>query len=84
MVRRVEISTDVPADREMTITLPENVPVGPANIILLVDSTQENGTRTLGNLAESEFFGMWKDRENIGDSAAFAEKLRREAWSRGQ
>lgn len=84
MVRRVEISTDVPADREMRITLPNDVPVGPAEIVVLVNSTQENGTHTLGDLAGSEFFGMWKDRTDIGDSIEFAERLRRDAWSRSQ
>lgn len=83
MVRKIEISADVPADREMTIHLPDDVPVGPADIVVLVDSKSENGHSTLGDLANSEFFGMWRDREDIGDSAVFAEKLRREAWSRG-
>jgi len=84
MVRRVEISTEIPPDREMTITLPDDVPIGPADVVVLVDSKEENGVRTLGDLAASEFFGMWKNRTDIDDSSNFAERLRREAWSRGQ
>ena len=38
--------------------------------------------RTLGDLARSEFFGLWRDRADIADSAAFARRLRAEAWSR--
>jgi hypothetical protein len=39
---------------------------------------------TLGELLESEFFGMWKDREDITDSAAYARHLRETAWRRSK
>ncbi len=45
------------------------------------DGTKEH---TLGELLESEFFGMWKDREDISDSATYARHLREIAWRRGE
>ena len=38
--------------------------------------------RTLGDLARSEFFGLWRDRADITDSAEFARRLRVDGWSR--
>ncbi|MCI0476264.1 MAG: hypothetical protein L0Y55_08455 [Anaerolineales bacterium] len=38
---------------------------------------------TARELAASEIVGMWADRTDIGDSAAFARKLREQAQRRG-
>ncbi len=38
--------------------------------------------RTAADLAKSELFGLWADRDDIGDSREFARRLRREAESR--
>ena len=38
--------------------------------------------RTAADLAKSELFGLWADREDIGDSIEFARRLRREAETR--
>jgi hypothetical protein len=38
--------------------------------------------RTLGDLAHSELFGLWRDRADVGDSVEFARRLRADAWSR--
>jgi len=35
---------------------------------------------TLGDLAGSEFAGIWGDRADIADSVSFARRLRDEAW----
>ena len=32
---------------------------------------------------EEGFIGMWKDRDDIGDSGEFARKLRDPTWRRG-
>ncbi|MFW2176775.1 MULTISPECIES: hypothetical protein [unclassified Moraxella] len=32
------------------------------------------------DLANSEVFGMWKDRDDIGDSTEYIRKLRRQEW----
>jgi len=83
MIRTISLTADVSPKREVRIVLPSDVPLGPAEIVVVV--APRSGSRvahTLGDLARSEFFGMWRDRTDIGDSAGFARRLRAEAWSR--
>ena len=81
MVKTLNFATKVPASRELTITLPSDIPVGPAEIVVVVASKASKPSRTLGDLKESEFFGILRDRSDIEDSAEFARRLRTEAWS---
>lgn len=81
MVKTFSITADIPPDRRVRIVLPNDVPTGPAEIVVVVTSRAWSA-HTLGDLARSTFFGMWRDRGDIGDSAEFARRLRAEAWSR--
>ena len=65
MVKTVSFKTDVPANHEVRVILPDDVPVGPAEFVLIVIPKGASAGRTLGDLAESEFFGMWKDRTDL-------------------
>jgi hypothetical protein len=82
VVRTVNLHADIPADRELRIILPADVPVGPAEIVLVVSSADRFSGRTLGDFERSEFFGMWRDRSDITDSVQFARGLRSEGWKR--
>ncbi|MGO9270568.1 MAG: hypothetical protein ACLQOO_10000 [Terriglobia bacterium] len=82
MVKTVTLNTEIPANRELRITLPADVPPGSAAIVVTVSSPGPSTASTFGDLLESEFFGMWADREDIEDSLDFAQKLRREGWKR--
>jgi len=83
MVRTINLATDIPSSRELRIMLPPDVPTGPAElVVVVVVASRERSTRTLGDLVRSEFFGMWRDRGDIGDSAEYARQLRAEAWRR--
>jgi hypothetical protein len=82
VVRTVNLNADIPPDRELRITLPADVPVGPAQIVLVVSSADPLSGRTLGDFESSEFFGMWRDRSDIIDSVQFAHGLRSEGWKR--
>jgi hypothetical protein len=82
MVKTLSLTTDVPLNRELRITLPGDVPVGPAEIVLVVLPQNRPSAHTLGELGTSAFIGMWQDREDIEDSVDFARRLREEAWSR--
>jgi hypothetical protein len=84
MVKTLNFTTEVPASRELTITLPSGIPLGPAEIIVVVASKASKPSRTLGELKPSEFFGILRDRSDIEDSAEFARRLRKEAWSRSE
>ena len=81
MVRTINLATDIPSSRELRIMLPPDVPTGPAELVVVVASRQRP-TRTLGDLVRSEFFGMWRDRTDIADSAKYARQLRTDAWRR--
>jgi hypothetical protein len=81
MVRTINLTTDVPADHQVRITLPNDVPIGPAEMVIVVASRVATEF-TLGDLARSPFFGMWQNRTDISDSVEFARHLRAEAWSR--
>jgi hypothetical protein len=35
---------------------------------------------TLGEILDTEFFGMWRDREDLPDSPTLARALRAQAW----
>ena len=82
MIKTLNLNADIPPSRELHVTLPIDVPVGPAEVVLVVSSQVSTGGSTLGELASSEFCGMWADRTDIGDSAEFARQLREEAWKR--
>lgn len=37
----------------------------------------------LGDVLETEFFGMWRERDDMPDSSVLARSLREKAWRRG-
>lgn len=82
MIKTINLTTDVPLDRHVQILLPDDVPVGPAEFVIVVASHAPVPPKTLGDLAQSGFFGMWRDRNDIQDSAEFARELRERAWRR--
>ena len=82
MVKTISVTTEVSADHEVRITLPADVPVGQVEIVLVVVPKEPAVHHTFGELADSEFFGMWRDRDDIEDSVEFARRLREEGWRR--
>jgi hypothetical protein len=82
MVKTVTLNTEIPANRELRITLPEDVPTGSAAIIVTVYFPGPSTAPTFGDLLSSEFFGMWRDRADIEDTLEFAGKLRSMGWKR--
>ena len=82
MSTTITLTADVPPNHQLTITLPDEIPIGPAEIVLVVASQQPAPIATLAELAESDFFGLWRDRDDIPESAEYARALRERAWSR--
>ncbi len=82
MVKTINLNAEVPPNRELCITLPADVPPGPAEIVVVVASATRETFFRLGDLANSEFFGMWRDRADIDDSFRFAWSLRSGGWKR--
>jgi len=82
MVKTVTFKTDIPASRELRITLPADVPTGSAAIVIMVSPSSRSTSATFDDLLNSEFLGMWRDRADIVDSVEFARKLRSESWNK--
>jgi hypothetical protein len=76
MVKTITITTDITPDREVHLTLPDDTPLGPAEIVVVVAPATSRVGRTFGDLLNSEFFGIWRGRDDIADSAAFTRQLR--------
>jgi hypothetical protein len=70
----------IPADRRLHITVPEDVPPGPAEVVLVIapEVPAKKGL-TAGDLLRSPLCGVWKDRVDISDSIEFARSLRARA-----
>ena len=82
MVKTVTFNIDIPASRELRITLPADVPTGSAAIVIMVSPSGRSASATFDDLLNSEFLGMWRDRADIVDSLEFARKLRSESWNK--
>ena len=82
MVRTISLHTDIPNNRELRIMIPADVPTGPAEVVVVISTQGVSRKKTFGDLLDSEFFGMWRDRADIKDSASFARQLRNEGWKR--
>ncbi len=82
MVRTVTLKADIPASRKLCIKLPADVPTGSAAVVITVSPAGSSPPATFGDLLNSEFLGMWRDRSDIDDSSEFARKLRSEGWNK--
>jgi len=75
MVRTINISADIPTDREMKIKLPADVPTGPTDVVVVLGPRPE---RPYGRSVNwrNQSFSECGAKDDIGDSAEFARKLR--------
>ena len=84
-VKTLSLRSEVQADRRLEIKIPEDVPLGPVEVVVVIFPEKPGAASkplTAGDLLRSPLFGLWKDREDIGDSLEFARKLRTEAERR--
>lgn len=81
-MRTVTFKVVIPADRQLQITVPEDIPLGPAEVVLIAPEAVPTKGRTAGELLRSPLFGIWKDRADIGDTIEFARRLRAEGERR--
>jgi hypothetical protein len=80
----VKLKATVTPERVLTLRVPDDVPAGSMEVIVVFAPTESPSEphSTLGALRESEFFGMWRDREDLPDSPALARTLRERTWKR--
>jgi predicted nucleic acid-binding protein len=64
----------IPTDRQLHISVPEDVPLGPAEVVVVIVPEGEPEKRgTAGDLLRSPLFGIWKDRTDIGTASNMPE-----------
>jgi hypothetical protein len=85
-MRLLRLKATVTPERTLTLQIPEDVPTGPTEIIVVFAprETAPAAGRTLGDLRSSEFLGMWREREDLPDSPALARTLRERTWKRSE
>jgi hypothetical protein len=72
----LQIKVDVTEDREVKIKLPDDFPVGEAEVTIAVESP---GSVTLGDILASGLVGSGSDWD-IGDSEEWIQEQRRKTW----
>jgi hypothetical protein len=80
MFKTVNLRANIPASHELKITLPNDIPTGPADVVVVISTSDQEKARTLKDLADSDFIGIWSDRADAGDD--LARRLRQEGWKR--
>jgi hypothetical protein len=85
LMKAVVCKVVIQADRRLHISIPEDVPPGPAEIALIIapEAPAERGM-TAGDLLRSPLCGIWKDRSDIDDSIEYACLLRAQAERRSR
>lgn len=79
MNKTITIQVDIPHDHTVCIPLPEDVPVGLAELMVVVKPihfSEESAAGTAADLVHSPLFGLWSDRDDIADGLAYARQLR--------
>ena len=84
MTHTLRLDATVPDDRRVTFTLPDDVPTGDAEMVLVVVPKVERKRSSGQDILDSELFGMWQNRTDIGDSVEYAREQRERAWKRAE
>jgi hypothetical protein len=80
----ITLRTTIPPNRQITLNLPENTPVGSVSLEIHIspEAPRVPGGSTLGELTASPLCGIWADRTDIEDNLVYARQLRTQAEQR--
>jgi hypothetical protein len=81
-MKTVTLKVVISVDRHLHLVVPEDIPPGPAEVVVHAPEATVTKHLTAGDLLRSPLFGIWKDRTDMGDSVEFARKLLAEAERR--
>ena len=70
----------VGADHRLILTLPAEVPPGRVQVTVTLSPGEPERKMTPKELAESEFFGDWKDRDDLPTTNEEFIEWRRKLW----
>jgi hypothetical protein len=65
MTHVVEVEAIIEPNHTVTVALPDEIPVGPARVTVTIDTGEPTRKFTAKDLLNSEFFGMFADREEL-------------------
>ena len=85
MVKTLTLQMDISPHRVLQISLPEDIPAGPAEVVVVIATRQPVQTdqgSTAADMAASSLFGLWDERTDLSDSQSYARKLRAQAERR--
>jgi hypothetical protein len=81
-MKSATIKIIVPVDRRLVVQVPEEIPAGPAEVVVRSVEAPSVERGTGADLLASGLFGIWMDRTDISSSLEFARELRRRAEQR--
>ena len=82
MVYTVETTATVDENHNLVLNLPD-VPPGTVRVCLTVEP-ETSHKLTAAELADSEFFGMWADRDDLPTTNEEFIEWRRKLWARAR
>jgi hypothetical protein len=81
MNRTLTANGEVGKDHIRKVEMPEDVPVGPARVTVTIETEIKEPIRTLGDLLDSGFVGMYADRTDLQTTPEEFAAWRNKIWS---
>ena len=78
----IVLTATIPPDRRLVIDLPPEVAEGEVKIVISPLADTGHAPLPIRELLKSDVVGMWADREDMADSAAYVARMRREEEER--
>jgi len=93
MAHTIRFDARIGKSRKVEVTLPPDVPLGDAEVTLVVvpkkervrarkEAATNEEFRPIQELIDTGAAGIWAGRKDIADGAEYARELRRRAWKR--
>ncbi len=82
MKRNMTMNDEVGADHILKLEATHDVPVGPACVTVTFGAEDKNPIRTIGDLLDSGFVGMYADRTDLPTTTEEFSAWRNKIWER--
>lgn len=82
MFHAVTTRGEVLADHTLVLSVPADIPPGPVTVTISVEEQDAPKIRTLGDLLDSGFVGMFADRDDLPKTNEEFIDWRRRLWER--
>jgi hypothetical protein len=80
MIRTIKARGEIRSDHTITVIVPDDVPVGPADVTLTFEDETAPKIRTFGDLLDSGFVGMYADRDDLPRTNEEFRTWRKRLW----